>query len=101
MTEAKPKPIPKPLADRVILEPMTAALPFDFMRGSDHQRGPLMGRVVSVGRLVQEVRLGDCVYFGRYVGVDLVLPSGSYVCLQETEIIAVVVPEQEGDDDGR
>lgn len=73
---------PRPLSDRVIVEPLEGQVTYD-------RPGPLRGRVISVGRLVVELEVGDVVWFGRFCGSQLDYDDVSYVVMREDEVLAI------------
>ncbi len=90
-----------PLDDRVLVEPTGAA---ERTAGGLYipamvQERPSQGRVVAVGRGARrkkggvrplDVRLGDQVLFGAYVGQKLVLGGRDVIVLKEEDILGVV-----------
>jgi len=91
----------KPLADRVVVEPLEDA---EQMRGGLYipdtaKEKPSQGKVVAVGpgkisddgtRLEMDVSVGDKVLYGKYSGTDVTLDGQEYLILRESDILAIV-----------
>ena len=90
----------KPLADRVIVEPMEA----ETMKGGiiipdtakeKPQQGKIMavgpGRVSDDGNRVQpEVKKGDVVLYGKYSGTEVSVDGNDYLILREGDVLAIL-----------
>ena len=90
----------KPLADRVIVEPMEA----ETMKGGiiipdTAKEKPQQGKVVAVGpgrvsddgsRVAPEVKKGDVVLYGKYSGTEVSVQGGDYLILREGYILAIL-----------
>ena len=90
----------KPLADRVIVEPMEA----ETMKGGiiipdTAKEKPQQGRVVAVGpgrtaddgsRVAPEVKKKDIVLYGKYSGTEVSVQGGDYLILRESDILAIL-----------
>jgi len=50
---------------------------------------PGQGKVVSVGKEVKEVKIGDTVHFNKHVGIELVLDEKKYLTIREEEAYIV------------
>jgi chaperonin GroES len=91
----------KPLADRVVVEPIEA----EEMTGSGilipdtAKEKPQQGRVMAVGsgklasngeRVPITVQVGDVVLFARYAGSEVKLSGKKYMIMNESELLAVI-----------
>jgi chaperonin GroES len=92
----------RPLADRVIVEPLeqeekTAS---GLLLPETAKEKPQEGLIVAIGpgrwdedgkkRLEMEVKLGDKVIFAKYSGSEIKLGDKKYLILGEKDILAVV-----------
>ena len=91
----------KPLADRVVVEPLEEA---EQMKGSIYipdtaKEKPSQGKIVAVGpgkvsdegaRLEMDVKVGDKVLYGKYSGTEVTLDGDEYLILRESDILAIV-----------
>ena len=90
----------KPLADRVIVEPLEA----ETMKGGiiipdTAKEKPQQAKVMAVGpgrtaedgtRIAPEVKKGDVVLYGKYSGTEVSVDNGDYLILREGDILAVL-----------
>ena len=86
----------KPLADRVVIEPLpaetttTAGLIIPDSAKEKQQKGT----VVAVGNGTKDqemtVKVGDTVLYGKYGGTELVMEGTEYLIMRESEILAIV-----------
>jgi len=90
----------KPLADRVIVEPMEA----ETMKGGiiipdTAKEKPQQAKVIAVGpgrtaedgsRIAPEVKKGDVVFYGKYSGTEVSVGGTDYLILREGDILAVL-----------
>jgi len=86
----------KPLADRVLIEPLPAEtktasglfIP-DSAQEKQHK-----GTVVAVGNGKKDepltVKVGDTVLYGKYSGSELKLEGNDYLIMREEDIMAVI-----------
>jgi chaperonin GroES len=92
----------RPLADRVIVEPLegeekTAS---GLLLPETAKEKPQEGLIVAIGpgrwdedgkkRVEMEVKLGDKVVFAKYSGSEIKLDDKKYLILSEKDILAVV-----------
>lgn len=92
----------RPLADRVIVEPLDKdeTTPGGILLPETAKEKPQEGKVVAVGpgrwdedgkkRLEMEVKLGDTVVFAKYSGTEIKLGDTKYLILGEKDILAVL-----------
>ncbi|MBK7702901.1 MAG: co-chaperone GroES [bacterium] len=90
----------KPLADRVIVEPMEA----ETMKGGiiipdTAKEKPQRGKIVAVGpgrvaedgkRVAPEVKKGDVVLYGKYSGTEVTVGNNDYLILREGDVLAIL-----------
>jgi len=90
----------KPLADRVIVEPMEG----ETMKGGiiipdTAKEKPQQGKVVAVGpgraddngeRVAPEVKKNDVVLYGKYAGTEVSVEGHDYLILREGDILAIL-----------
>jgi chaperonin GroES len=90
----------KPLADRVIVQPMEG----ETMKGGiiipdTAKEKPQQGKVVAVGpgrvddngqRVTPEVKKGDTVLYGKYAGTEVTVQGTDYLILREGDILAIL-----------
>ncbi len=86
----------KPLADRVLIEPLPAEtktasglyIP-DSAQEKQHK-----GTVMAVGKGKKDepmtVKVGDQVLYGKYSGSELLLDGKDYLMMREEDILAVI-----------
>ena len=90
----------KPLADRVIVQPMEG----ETMKGGiiipdTAKEKPQQGKIIAVGpgrvddngqRVVPEVKKGDTVLYGKYAGTEVTVQGTDYLILREGDILAIL-----------
>jgi chaperonin GroES len=90
----------KPLADRVVVEPMEG----EKMKGGiiipdTAKEKPQQGKVVAAGpgrvgdsgeRIAPEVKKGDVVLYGKYAGTEVTVDHKDYLILRESDILAIL-----------
>jgi chaperonin GroES len=90
----------KPLADRVVVEPMEG----EKMKGGiiipdTAKEKPQQGKVVAAGpgrvgdsgeRILPEVKKGDVVLYGKYAGTEVTVEGKDYLILRESDILAIL-----------
>ena len=91
----------KPLADRVVVEPLEET---EEMRGGLYipdtaKEKPQQGTVVAVGPgrrtdkgdLVKvEISVGDRVLYGKYSGTEVSVDGNDYLIVKESDVLAVL-----------
>ena len=91
----------KPLADRVLVEPVEAEskTASGIIIPDTAKEKPQVGEIVQIGpgkrnedgtRQEPEVKVGDKVLYSKYAGTDVKLGGDEYVLLSEKDILAVV-----------
>ncbi len=86
----------KPLADRVLIEPMAAETKTAsgiFIPDTAKEK-PQKGTVIAVGGGTKKhdmsVKAGDVVLYGKYAGTELKLDNKDYLIMKEDDILAIV-----------
>ncbi|MDA0326127.1 MAG: co-chaperone GroES [Bacteroidetes bacterium] len=86
----------KPLADRVLIEPMAAETKTasGIIIPDNAKEKPQKGKVVAVGSGTKDekmtVTVGDTVLYGKYAGTELKLDGQDYLIMRESDILAIV-----------
>ncbi|MCA0959077.1 co-chaperone GroES [Muricauda ruestringensis] len=86
----------KPLADRVLIEPLQAETKTasGIIIPDNAKEKPQKGTVVAVGPGTKEekvtVKVGDTVLYGKYAGTELKLDGTDYLMMRESDILAIV-----------
>ena len=86
----------KPLADRVLIEPMAAETKtaYGIIIPDNAKEKPQKGKVVAVGNGTKDekmtVSVGNVVLYGKYAGTDLKYEGRDYLIMRESDILAIV-----------
>ena len=86
----------KPLADRVLIEPMAAETKTasGIIIPDNAKEKPQKGKVVAVGNGNKDEKMtvskGDTVLYGKYAGTELKLEGQDYLIMRESDILAIV-----------
>ena len=86
----------KPLADRVLIEPMEAetTTASGIIIPDNAKEKPQKGKVIAVGNGTKDepmtVKNGDTVLYGKYAGTELKLDGKDYLIMRESDILAIV-----------
>jgi len=86
----------KPLADRVLVEPMEAETKTasGIIIPDNAKEKPQKGTVVAIGNGKKDepltVKVGDVVLYGKYGGTELKLEGTDYLMMRESDILAIV-----------
>jgi chaperonin GroES len=86
----------KPLADRVLVEPMEAETKTasGIIIPDNAKEKPQKGNVVAVGNGTKKVpltvKVGDTVLYGKYGGTELKLEGKDYLMMRESDILAII-----------
>lgn len=86
----------KPLADRVLVEPLEAETKTasGIIIPDTAKEKPQKGSIVAVGPGTKEnpvtVKVGDSVLYGKYSGTELKLNGKDYLIMRESDILAIV-----------
>jgi chaperonin GroES len=91
----------RPLADRVVVEPLEAEekTKGGIILPDTAKEKPQEGKVVAVGKgkvndkgevIPMEVKVGDKVLYGKYSGTEVTVGDKQYIILREDDILAIV-----------
>ena len=86
----------KPLADRVLIEPLEAETKTasGIIIPDTAKEKPQKGYVVAVGAGTKEnpvsVKVGETVLYGKYSGTELKYEGKDYLIMKESDILAIV-----------
>lgn len=86
----------KPLADRVLIEPMEAETKTEsgIYIPDSAQEKPQNGKVVAVGTgtkdIEMEVKVGDTVLYGKFSGTEITVDGKDYIIMNQSDILAVL-----------
>ena len=86
----------KPLADRVLVEPMKAETKTasGIIIPDNAKEKPQTATVVAVGNGTKDhsmtVKVGDTVLYGKYSGTELKFEGKDYLIMSEKDILAIV-----------
>jgi chaperonin GroES len=89
-------PTIKPLADRVLVEPLEAETKTasGIIIPDTAKEKPQRGTVVAVGPGTKDepltVKVGDTVLYGKYAGTELKLEGTEYLMMRESDILAII-----------
>ena len=86
----------KPLADRVLVEPMEAETKTAsgiFIPDTAKQK-PQRGTVVAVGPgttdIKMEVKKGDVIIYGKYAGTEISVDGKDYLIMKQSDVLAII-----------
>jgi chaperonin GroES len=86
----------KPLADRVMIQPMEAETKTAsglFIPDSAQEK-PQKGKVIAVGPgtkdVDMEVKKGDTVLYGKYSGSEITVDGNEYLIMRHSDILAIL-----------
>ena len=91
----------KPLADRVVVEPIEEEVTTKggIVLPDTAKEKPQKGKVIAVGsgkllengeRVPLEVKEGDVVVFAKYGGTEIEIEGTEYIILSERDLLAVI-----------
>lgn len=86
----------RPLADRVLVEPMEAETKTasGIIIPDNAKEKPQKGTVVATGKGTKDepitVKVGDTVLYGKYGGTELKLEGKDYLMMRESDILAII-----------
>jgi chaperonin GroES len=91
----------KPLADRVIVEPLEAAekTAGGLYIPDNAKEKPQKGRIVAAGPgklsdagslMKMEVKAGDTILYGKYSGTEVTVEGKEYLIMRESDVLAVI-----------
>ena len=91
----------KPLADRVLVEPLEAAekTAGGIYIPDNAKEKPQKGRIVAAGPgkisdagslMKMEVKAGDTILYGKYSGTEVNVDGKEYLIMRESDILAII-----------
>ncbi len=86
----------KPLADRVLVEPVAAesTTVSGIIIPDNAKEKPQKGTVVAIGNGKKDepltVKVDDTVLYGKYSGTELKFEGKDYLIMRETDIFAII-----------
>ena len=91
----------KPLADRVIVEPLEGeeVTAGGILLPETAKEKPQKGKVLAAGpgrrdddgkRIAMDVKTGDTVLFAKYGGTEVKVGDKKYLILKETDVLAIL-----------
>ncbi|MCX7953668.1 MAG: co-chaperone GroES [Bacteroidales bacterium] len=86
----------KPLADRVIIEPMAAETKTasGLYIPDTAQEKPQKGKIIAVGEGTKDeemkVKEGDLVLYGKYAGTEVSIDNVKYLIMRQSDILAII-----------
>jgi chaperonin GroES len=86
----------KPLADRVLIEPMAAEekTSSGIIIPDTAKEKPQKGTIIAVGPGTEdekmEVKEGDQVLYGKYSGTELTIDGKDYLIMKQSDILAII-----------
>ena len=86
----------KPLADRVMIEPLPAetTTASGLIIPDSAKEKQQKGAVMAVGSGTKDepmtVKVGDTVLYGKYSGTEIVFEGTEYLIMRESDILAIV-----------
>ncbi len=82
----------KPLGERVLVERVeeTNTTASGIIIPDNAKEKPSQGKVLAVGKDVEDVKEGDTVVFGKYSGNELTLDGKEYLVLEVSDILGIV-----------
>lgn len=91
----------KPLADRVLVEPLEAAekTAGGLYIPDNAKEKPQKGKIIAVGPgkasdsgtiVKMEVKAGDTILYGKYSGTEVEVDGKDYLIMRESDVLAVI-----------
>ena len=86
----------KPLADRVLVEPLAAEqkTASGIIIPDTAKEKPQRGKVIAVGKGIKdepmELKVGDEVLYGKYAGTEISVEGKDYLMMRQSDVLAVI-----------
>jgi chaperonin GroES len=86
----------KPLADRVLIEPLAAEekTSSGIIIPDTAKEKPQKGTIIAVGPGTKdekmEVKAGDAVLYGKYSGTELTMDGKDFLIMRQSDILAII-----------
>jgi len=88
MSELKIKPLgTRVLVEQVKAETKTAS---GLIIPDSAMEKPLQATVLAIGKDVDQLKVGDTIIYGKFIGIELNLDGKDYLMLEQSEILAVI-----------
>ncbi len=86
----------KPLADRVVIEPLAAETKTasGIYIPDTAQEKPQKGKIIAVGTGTKDeemkVKVGDVVLYGKYAGTEININNEKFLIMRQSDILAII-----------
>ena len=86
----------KPLADRVLVEPLAAEekTSSGIIIPDTAKEKPQKGTIMAVGPGTKdekmEVKVGDIILYGKYSGTELSIDGKDYLIMRQSDVLAII-----------
>lgn len=86
----------KPLADRVLVQPMAVEQKIGgiIIPDTASKEKPIQGTIIAVGNGTKdepmELKAGDNILYGKYAGTEIELEGEKYLIMRQSDVLAVV-----------
>lgn len=86
----------KPLADRVLVEPLAAEqkTASGIIIPDTAKEKPQRGKVIAVGKGTKdeamELKVGDEVLYGKYAGTEISIEGKDYLMMRQSDVLAII-----------
>lgn len=86
----------KPLADRVLVEPVQAEekTASGIIIPDTAKEKPSKGKVIAIGKGTKDeemqVKVGDVVLYGKYAGSEITVDGKDYLMMRQSDILAII-----------
>lgn len=86
----------KPLADRVLIEPVAAeeVTMSGIIIPDSAKEKPLKGKVLAIGNGTKDeemvLKVGDTVLYGKYAGTEIEIEGEKYLMMRQSDVLAIV-----------
>lgn len=86
----------KPLADRVLIEPVAAeeVTMSGIIIPDSAKEKPLKGKILAVGNGTKDeemiLKVGDEVLYGKYAGTELELDGEKYLMMRQSDVLGII-----------
>jgi len=86
----------QPLGERVLIEPMAAetTTASGIIIPDTAKEKPSRGKVIAAGKTADgkelEVKAGDTVLYGKFVGTEVELEGVQYLIMEQSDILAII-----------
>ena len=82
----------KPLGDRLLVERVEEATTTasGIIIPDNAKDKPSQGRVIAIGKDVENINVGDTIVFGKYAGNEITLDSKVYLIMEESDALGIL-----------